>query len=83
MSEKVLSIIIKALLQEFMVESIEDLLVLCARKGIKVTMKVASDIYYDYQWKHRKQIDYRPLQNPNIKIAPATNIKRDHKNTYC
>ena len=49
MGERVLKIVITALLQEIMCDSLDDLLILCARKGIKITVQVASDIYYNWE----------------------------------
>ena len=82
MCEKVLKIVITALLQEFMCDSLDDLLVLCARKGIKITVQVASDIYYNWEWSRRKEIKYTPLNNNHI-VVPATSVKDRDKNKYC
>ena len=68
---KAIEILIIALLEEFAVSSLDDLLVLLARKGIKVSVQVASDIYYDWQWKHRKQIEYKRIKNSlNVSLQP-------------
>ena len=48
MGEKVLKIIVAALMKEFVVDSVEDLLILLAQKGIKITVQVASDLYYNW-----------------------------------
>ena len=82
MSEKVLKIIVAALMKEFLVDSVEDLLILLAQKGIKITIQVASDLYYNYQWEHRKQLPYTPLNNNHI-VVPATSVKDKEKNKYC
>ena len=82
MTEKVLKIIVAALMKEFLVDSVEDLLVLLAQKGIKITIQVASDLYYNYQWDHRKQLPYTPLDNNHI-VVPATSVKDRDKNKYC
>ena len=82
MTEKVLKIIIAALMKEFVVDNVEDLLILLAQKGIKITMQVASDLYYNYQWDHRKQLPYTPLDNNHI-VVPATSVKDKEKNKYC
>ena len=82
MGEKVLKIIVAALMKEFLVDSVEDLLILLAQKGIKITIKVASDLYYNYQWEHRKQLPYTPLNNNHI-VVPATSVKDKEKNKYC
>ena len=82
MTEKVLKIIIAALMKEFVVDNVEDLLVLLAQKGIKITIQVASDLYYNYQWDHRKQLPYTPLDNNHI-VVPATSVKDKEKNKYC
>ena len=82
MTEKVLKIIVAALMKEFLVDSVEDLLILLARKGIKITIQVASDLYYNYQWEHRKQLPYTPLNNNHI-VVPATSVKDRDKNKYC
>ena len=82
MTEKVLKIIVAALMKEFLVDSVEDLLILLAQKGIKITIQVASDLYYNYQWEHRKQLPYTPLNNNHI-VVPATSVKDREKNKYC
>ena len=82
MSEKVLKILVSALMKEFVVDNVEDLLILLAQKGIKITIQVASDLYYNYQWYHRKQLPYTPLNNNHI-VAPATSVKNKEKNKYC
>ena len=82
MTEKVLKIIVAALMKEFVVDSVEDLLILLAQKGIKITIQVASDLYYNYQWCHRKQLPYTPLNNNHI-VVPAIYIKDRDKNKYC
>lgn len=82
MTEKVLKIIVAALMKEFLVDSVDDLLILLAQKGIKITMQVASDLYYNYQWDHRKQLPYTPLDNNHI-VMPATSVKDKEKNKYC
>lgn len=82
MSEKVLKILVTALMKEFVVDNVEDLLVLLAQKGIKITIQVASDLYYNYQWNNRKQLPYTPLNNNHI-VVPATSVKDRDKNKYC
>ena len=82
MGEKVLKIVVAALMKEFLVDSVEDLLILLAQKGIKITIQVASDLYYNYQWEHRKQLPYTPLNNNHI-VVPATSVKDRDKNKYC
>ena len=82
MTEKVLKIIVSALMKEFVVDNVEDLLILLAQKGIKITIQVASDLYYNYQWEHRKQLPYTPLNNNHI-VVPATSVKDRDKNKYC
>lgn len=82
MTEKVLKIVVSALMKEFLVDSVDDLLIILAQKGIKITMQVASDLYYNYQWDHRKQLPYTPLDNNHI-VVPATSVKNRDKNKYC
>ena len=82
MCEKVLKILVSALMKEFVVDNVEDLLILLAQKGIKITIQVASDLYYNYQWEHRKQLPYTPLNNNHI-VVPATSVKDRDKNKYC
>ena len=82
MTEKVLKIIVAALMKEFVVDNVEDLLVLLAQKGIKITAQVASDLYYNWQWNNRKQLPYTPLNNNHI-VVPATSVKDRDKNKYC
>ena len=82
MSEKVLKIIVAALMKEFVVDNVEDLLILLAQKGIKITIQVASDLYYNWQWNNRKELPYTPLNNNHI-VVPATSVKDREKNKYC
>lgn len=82
MTEKVLKIVVAALMKEFLVDSVDDLLIILAQKGIKITMQVASDLYYNYQWNNRKQLPYTPLNNNHI-VVPATSVKDRDKNKYC
>ena len=82
MTEKVLKIIVAALMKEFVVDNVEDLLILLAQKGIKITIQVASDLYYNFQWNNRKQLPYTPLNNNHI-VVPATSVKDKEKNKYC
>ena len=82
MTEKVLKILVAALMKEFVVDSVEDLLILLAQKGIKITIQVASDLYYNYQWNNRKELPYTPLNNNHI-VVPATSVKDRDKNKYC
>ena len=82
MSEKVLKILVTALLREFMCESVDELLILCTRKGIRITMQLASDIYYNYTWSKRKQLPYTPLENNRI-VVPATDVKQRETNKLC
>ena len=82
MGEKVLKIIVAALMKEFLVDSVEDLLILLAQKGIKITVQVASDLYYNWQWNNRKELPYTPLNNNHI-VVPATSVKDRDKNKYC
>ena len=82
MSEKVLKIIVAALMKEFLVDNVEDLLILLAQKGIKITIQVASDLYYNWQWNNRKELPYTPLNNNHI-VVPATSVKDKEKNKYC
>ena len=82
MGEKALKIIVAALMKEFVVDSVEDLLILLAQKGIKITIQVASDLYYNWQWNNRKELPYTPLNNNHI-VVPATSVKDRDKNKYC
>ena len=82
MGEKVLKIVVAALMKEFVVDSVEDLLILLAQKGIKITVQVASDLYYNWQWNNRKELPYTPLNNNHI-VVPATSVKDRDKNKYC
>ena len=82
MGEKALKILVAALMKEFLVDSVEDLLILLAQKGIKITIQVASDLYYNWQWNNRKELPYTPLNNNHI-VVPATSVKDRDKNKYC
>lgn len=82
MTEKVLKIVVAALMKEFVVDNVEDLLIILAQKGIKITVQVASDLYYNWQWNNRKQLPYTPLNNNHV-VVPATSVKDREKNKYC
>ena len=82
MGEKVLKIVVAALMKEFVVDNVEDLLIILAQKGIKITAQVASDLYYNWQWNNRKELPYTPLNNNHI-VVPATSVKDIEKNKYC
>ena len=82
MTEKVLKIVVSALMKEFLVDNVEDLLIILAQKGIKITAQVASDLYYNWQWNNRKELPYTPLNNNHI-VVPATSVKDKEKNKYC
>ena len=82
MGDKVLNLVVAALMKEFVVDSVEDLLNLLAQKGIKITVQVASDLYYNWQWNNRKELPYTPLNNNHI-VALATSVKDRDKNKYC
>ena len=82
MTEKVLKIVVAALMKEFVVDNVEDLLIILAQKGIKITAQVASDLYYNWQWNNRKELPYTPLNNNHI-VVPATSVKDKEKNKYC
>ena len=82
MTEKVLKIVVAALMKEFVVDNVEDLLIILAQKGIKITAQVASDLYYNWQWNNRKELPYTPLNNNHI-VVPATSVKDREKNKYC
>lgn len=74
---KAVEILIVALLQEFALDTVDDLLVMLARKGIKVSMQVATDLFYEWQWNHRKQIEYKRVTNSlNVNLDPRKMPKR-------
>ena len=74
---KAVEILIVALLQEFALDTVDDLLVMLARKGIKVSMQVATDLFYEWQWNHRKQIEYKRVTNSlNVTLDPRKLPKR-------
>ena len=81
--EKVLSILVKALMKEFLVDTAEDLLILLAQKGIHITIQVASDLYYNFQWNTRKQIPYTPIKNDLTQIKTKEDLKKDKTKYYC
>lgn len=83
MTEKVIKVVVSALIKEFCVNSVEELAILLVQKGIHIGIQTVSDLYYNYQWNNRKQIEYKPLDNPNIKVVPAKDVKLNHNNTYC
>lgn len=81
--EKIAMLLLEAVLKEVGVATLDELIIWCMRKGINVSTQFISDVYYNYQFKHRKQIEYKPLDNPNIKVVPAKDVKLNHNNTYC
>ena len=81
--EKALSILIKALIKEFAVNSAEELLIILAQKGIHITIQVASDLYYNWQWQNRKQIEYAPIKNDLTQIKTKEDLKKDKTKYYC
>ena len=52
--EKLISLLIKAILEEYMMENVEDLIVYFLRQGIKLTRNLATDLYHEYTWRRRK-----------------------------
>ena len=73
---KAVEILIVALLQEFALDTVDDLLVMLARKGIKVSMQVATDLFYEWQWNHRKTIEYKRVKNSlNVNLDPRKPIR--------
>ena len=82
MGENALKIIVAALMKDILADSVEDLLILLAQKGIKITIQVASDLYYNFQWNNRKELPYTPLNNNHI-VVPAISVKDRDKNKYC
>ena len=82
MTEKVLKIVVAALMKEFVVDNVEDLLIILAQKGIKITVQVASDLYYNWQWYNSKELPYTTLNNNHI-VVPATSVKDREKYKYC
>lgn len=83
MMEKVLSVLVKALMKEFVVDTAEDLIILLAQKGIHITIQVASDLYYNWQWQNRKQIEYTPIKNDLTQIKTKEDLKKDKTKYYC
>ena len=81
--EKVLSVLVKALMKEFVVDTAEDLIILLAQKGIHITIQVASDLYYNWQWQNRKQIEYAPIKNDLTQIKTKEDLKKDKIKYYC
>ena len=81
--EKVLSILVKAMIKEFAVSSAEELLVILAQKGIHITIQVASDLYYNWQWQNRTQIEYTPVKNDLTQIKTKEDLKKDKTKYYC
>ena len=81
--EKVLSILVKAMIKEFAVSSAEELLIILAQKGIHITIQVASDLYYNWQWQNRTQIEYTPVKNDLTQIKTKEDLKKDKTKYYC
>ena len=61
--EKLISLLIKAILEEYMMENVEDLIIYFLRQGIKLTRNLATDLYYEYTWRRRKYIEYKAIEN--------------------
>ena len=55
--ERLIGLLIKAILEEYMMESVEDLIVYFLRQGIRLTRNVATDLYHEYTWRRRKYIE--------------------------
>ena len=74
---KAVEILIVALLQEFALDTVDDLLVMLARKGIKVSMQVATDLFYEWQWNHRQTIEYKRIKNSlSVDLSPKKSPKK-------
>lgn len=61
--EKLISLLVKAILEEYMMENVEDLIVYFLRQGIKLTRNLATDLYHEYTWRRRKYIEYKTVKN--------------------
>lgn len=69
--EKLITLLIKAILEEYMMENVEDLIVYFLRQGIKLTRNVATDLYYEYTWRRRRYIEYKTVKNSlNVTLQP-------------
>ena len=80
--EKIIMLLIESLIREFGVATLDELIILCMRKGIKISTQFISDAYYNFKWDHRKELPYTPLNNNHI-VATATSVKDRDKNKYC
>lgn len=80
--EKILMLLIESLVKEAGVATLEELIVVCMRYGIRVSKQFITDCWYNYQFAHRKEIKYMPLENNHIKV-PATDVKQREYNKLC
>lgn len=80
--EKILMLLIESLVKEAGVATLEELIVICMRYGIRVSKQLITDCWYNYQFAHRKEIKYTPLENNRI-VVPATDVKQRETNKYC
>ena len=75
--ERLIGLLIKAILEEYMMENVEDLIVYFLRQGIRLTRNVATDLYYEYTWRRRKYIEYKSVKNSlNVTLEPRKLPKR-------
>ena len=77
--EKILMLLIESLIKEAGVATLDELIVICMRYGIRVSKQFITDCWYNYQFAHRKEIKYTPLENNHI-VVPATSVKDRDKN---
>lgn len=83
MTEKVIKVVVSALIKEFCVNSVEELAILLVQKGIHIGIQTVSDLYYNYQWNNRKQIEYTPIKNDLTQIKTKEDLKKDKTKYYC
>ena len=81
--EKIIEILLKAVLQELCLDSIDDLILYFAKLGIKLTKECAMYLWNQYTWNTRKYIEYTPIKNNGIKINTANDLKKEDKKYFC
>ena len=81
--EKIIMLLIESLIREFGVATLDELIILCMRKGIKISTQFISNVYYNFQWNNRKQIPYTPIKNDLTQIKTKVDLKKDKTKYYC
>ena len=81
--EKLMGILLKAILQELCLDSVDDLILYFAKLGIKLTKECAMYLWYQYTWKTRKSIKYNPVKNDLTQIKTKDDLKKENQKYFC